>query len=80
MSEQIKLVNLFFERFYDNQITAYTILHQNKFKKINFSENELKVLGFKTIRKRKTNYIVARFNYFKDTLFNHDNKKQKSEV
>lgn len=80
LSEQIKLVNLFFERFYDNQITAYTILHQNKFKKINFSENELKVLGFKTIRKRKTNYITSRFNYFKETLFNHDNKKQKSEV
>jgi len=45
LSEQIKLVSLLFERFYDNQIIAYTILTQNKFKNIEFSENQLKELG-----------------------------------
>ena len=78
LSEQIKLVSLLFERFYDNQIIAYTILTQNKFKNIELSENQLKVLGFRTIIKRKTHKITSTFKYFKDGLFEEDNKEQES--
>ena len=78
MSEQIKLVSLLFERFYDNQIIAYTILTQNKFKNIEFSENQLKVLGFKTIIKRQKHKVTSPFKYFKDGLFEEDDKEQES--
>ena len=76
LSEQIKLVSLLFERFYDNQIIAYTILTQNKFKNIEFSENQLKVLGFKTIIKRQKHKVTSPFKYFKDGLFEEDDKEQ----
>jgi hypothetical protein len=76
LSDQIKLVSLLFERFHDNEIIAYTILHQNVFKSIEFSEKQLKVLGFRTIIKRQTPTIISTFKYFKDGLYEEDNKEQ----
>ena len=76
LSDQIKLVSLLFERFHDNEIIAYTILHQNVFKSIEFNEKQLKVLGFRTIIKRQTPTITSNFKYFKDGLYEEDDKEQ----